>query len=164
MGEHLSAQIMGMQVNLDTLIMMWFTMALLIVVSFIATRKLSLVPTKLQIIFEGIINYFSNIVSSNMGEKEGKKHLPLLLTLFMFILSANLVGQLPLRLIHLPHGELASPNNDINMTAAMAIIVSIYYIYYGIRAKGFKFFIGCFKIDGIMIALVDLLEFVVRPF
>ena len=164
MGEHLSAQFLGMKVNLDTLIMMWFTMALLIVVSFIATRKLSLVPTKLQIIFEGIINYFSNIVSSNMGEKEGKKHLPLLLTLFMFILSANLVGQLPLRLIHLPHGELASPNNDINMTAAMAIIVSIYYIYYGIRAKGFKFFIHSFKIDGIMIALVDLLELFVRPF
>ena len=123
MGEHLSAQFLGMKVNLDTLIMMWFTMALLIIVSFIATRKLSLVPNRIQMIFEGIIGYFSDIVSGNMGEKEGRKHLPLLLTLFMFILSANLVGQLPLRLIHLPHGELASPNNDINMTAAMAILL-----------------------------------------
>ncbi len=164
MGEHLSTQILGMNVNLDTLITMWFTMALLIIVSFIATRKLSLIPNKLQVVFEGIISYFSDIASSNMGKKEGAKHLPLLLTLFMFILTANLIGQLPWRLIHLHQGELASPNNDINMTAAMAIVVSIYYIFYGIKTKGFKFFIHNFKIDGIMIALVDLLELFVRPF
>ena len=164
MGEHLSTQILGMNVNLDTLITMWFTMALLIIVSFIATRKLSLIPNKLQVVFEGIISYFSDIASSNMGKSEAKKHLPLLLTLFMFILTANLIGQLPWRLIHLHQGELASPNNDINMTAAMAIVVSIYYIFYGIKTKGFKFFIHNFKIDGIMIALVDLLELFVRPF
>ena len=164
MTEHLNAQFLGMNVNLDTLITMWFTMALLIIVSFIATRKLSLIPNKLQVVFEGIISYFSDIASSNMGKNEAKKHLPLLLTLFMFILTANLIGQLPWRLIHLHQGELASPNNDINMTAAMAIVVSIYYIFYGIKAKGFKFFIHNFKIDGIMIALVDLLELFVRPF
>lgn len=164
MTEHLTAQILGMNVNLDTLITMWFTMALLIIVSFIATRNLTLVPNKLQVVFEGIISYFSDIASSNMGKNEAKKHLPLLLTLFMFILTANLIGQLPWRLIHLHQGELASPNNDINMTAAMAIVVSIYYIFYGIKAKGFKFFIHNFKIDGIMIALVDLLELFVRPF
>lgn len=164
MGEHLSAQILGMNVNLDTLITMWLTMALLIIVSFAATRKLSLVPGKLQVVFENIIGYFSDITSSNMGKKESAKHLPLLLTLFMFILTANLIGQLPWRLIHLHQGELASPNNDINMTAAMAIVVSIYYIFYGIKAKGLKFFIHSFKVDGIMIALVDLLELFVRPF
>ena len=164
MGEHLHAQFLGMNVNLDTLITMWFTMALLIITAFIATRKLSLIPNKLQVVFEGIIGYFSDIATSNMGKKEGAKHLPLLLTLFMFILTANLIGQLPWRLIHLHQGELASPNNDINMTAAMAIVVSIYYIFYGIKAKGFKFFIHSFKVDGIMIALVDLLELFVRPF
>ncbi len=161
---HWTLTIGNMVFNVDTIITMWITMILLIVVSFVATRKLSIFPSKLQVVFESVINYFSGIVSSNMGEKEGKKHLPLLLTLFMFILTANLLGQLPWRLIHLAHGELASPNNDINMTAAMAIIVSIYYIFFGIKKKGFKFFIENFKIDGIMIALVDLLELFVRPF
>lgn len=162
--HHWIVNIFGFNFNLDTLITMWITMALLIIVSLIATRKLDIIPSKLQLIFEGIINYFSGITSSSMGEKEAKKHLPLLLTLFMFILSANVLGQLPWRLIHLSHGELASPNNDINMTAAMAIVVSIYYIFFGIKKKGFKFFIENFKIDGIMIALVDLLELFVRPF
>ena len=99
-----------------------------------------------------------------MGDDNAQKHIALVLTLFMFILTANLAGQLPLRLIHLSHGELASPNNDINMTAAMAIVVSIYYIFYGVKKNGFKFFFKGFSIDGIIITLVDTLELFVRPF
>ena len=162
--NHWIINISNLSFNMDTIITMWITMGLLIVVSYFATRKLSLYPSKLQVVFESIIGYFSDIASTNMGEKEGKKHLPLLMTLFLFILTANLLGQLPWRLIHMQSGELASPNNDINMTAAMAIVVSIYYVFFGIKKKGFKFFIQNFKIDGIMIAIVDLLELFVRPF
>ena len=162
--EHWIVKLFGYDVNMDTLITMWTAMVLLIIVSLLATRKLSIFPTKIQLIFEGIINYFTDIASTNMNEKEARKHTPLLLTLFMFILSANLLGQLPWKLIHLSEGELASCNNDINMTAAMAIVVSVYYVFYGIKTKGFHFFIENFKIDGIMVALVDLLELVVRPF
>lgn len=162
--HHWIVNIFGQSLNMDTLVTMWITMGLLIIFSLLATRKLSIVPSKLQLVFEGIINYFADITASNMGEREAKKHLPLLLTLFLFILTANLLGQLPWRLIHLANGELASPNNDINMTAAMALIVSIYYVFFGIKRKGFKFFIENFRIDGIVIALVDLLELFVRPF
>ena len=105
----------------------------LIIFAILIIRNASVIPTKLQYIGESIINYFSAITSGGMGEEEAKKHNPLILTLFMFILTANLIGQIPLRIIHLKAGELASPDNDINMTAAMAIVVSIYYIYYGIK-------------------------------
>ena len=162
--HHWIVSIANFEFNMDTLITMWIAMALLIVVSFIATRNLSIIPNKLQLVFEGVIGYFSDIVASSMGEREAKRHMPLLLTLFMFILTANLLGQLPWKLIELTQGELASPTNDINMTAAMAIVVSIYYVFFGIKKKGFKFFIENFKIDGIMMALVDLLELFVRPF
>ena len=161
---HWIANLGSYSFNMDTLVTMWLSMSILIVVAFLTTRKMSIVPTRLQIISESIINYFGDLASSNMGDKESKKHLPLLLTLFLFILTANLVGQLPWRLIHLHTGELASPNNDINMTAAMAIIVLIYYVFFGVRKKGLKFFIHSFKVDGIIVALVDLLELVVRPF
>ncbi|MBR1617554.1 F0F1 ATP synthase subunit A [bacterium] len=162
--EHWIVKIANFNLNMDTLITMWFVMALLLVLSYLATRNLTIVPNKLQFIFEGIINYFSDIAKSNMSEKDAQRHLPLLLTLFLFILTANLFGQLPLKLIHLSKGEFASPTNDINMTAAMAIVVSVYYIYWGIRTKKFKFFIENFKIDGIMLAMVDFLELFARPF
>ena len=153
-----------LSLNMDTLITMWLTMILLIILALFTTRKTSIFPTKLQIVSEGIVKYFANITKASMGETEAKRHLPLILTLFMFILTANLVGQLPWHLIHLKTGELASPNNDINMTAAMAIVVSLYYIYYGVKKKGFHFFVHGFSIDGIIITLVDTLELFVRPF
>ena len=133
--HHWIVNISGQSLNMDTLITMWISMALLIILSLLATRKLSIVPGKLQFIFEGIIGYFSDIAAGNMGEREAKKHLPLLLTLFLFILTANLLGQLPWHLIHLADGEFASPNNDINMTGAMAIVVSIYYIFFSSNHK-----------------------------
>ena len=150
--------------NLDTLITMWITMLLLIILAFISTRKLEMIPTKLQLIGESVIKYFNDIAKASMGNDNAQKHIAILLTLFLFILTANLVGQLPWKLIHLHTGELASPNNDINMTAAMAIVVSIYYIFFGIQKHGFKFFFKGWGINDIVITLVDTLELFVRPF
>jgi F-type H+-transporting ATPase subunit a len=150
--------------NMDTLITMWASMLLLIILAFFTTRNLNMVPSKLQLFGENVIKYFNDIANSSMGNDNAQKHIAIILTLFMFILTANLVGQLPLKLIHLTNGELASPNNDINMTAAMAVVVSIYYIYYGVKKSGFRFFFKGFSIDGIIITLVDTLELFVRPF
>lgn len=149
--------------NVDTIITMWITMAILIVFAFFATRKMSIIPGKLQAIAEGILGVFVNLTDSMIG-KNGRKHVPLLASLFLFILTANLLGQLPWRLYHLKTGELASPTNDINMTAAMAIMVLVYYIYQGVKVKGPKYFLHEFSFAGIIMALVELLEMVVRPF
>ncbi|MBD5402779.1 F0F1 ATP synthase subunit A [bacterium] len=154
----------SVSVNVDTVLTMWLSMLLLIVLALFTTRKLDMVPGKLQLVGENIIKYFNNISKASMGNDEAQKHIAIILTLFMFILTANLVGQLPFKLIHLAHGELASPNNDINMTAAMAVVVSIYYIFYGVKRNGFKFFFKGFTIDGIIVTLVDTLELFVRPF
>ena len=61
-------------------------------------------------------------------------------------------------------GELASPTNDINMTAAMAIMVLIYYVYQGVRAKGLKYLLYEFSAVGIIMAQIEMLEMVVRSF
>ena len=160
---HWIAQLGQFSFNVDTIITMWITMAILIVFAFFATRKMSIIPGKLQAIAEGILGVFVNLTDSMIG-KNGRKHVPLLASLFLFILTANLLGQLPWRLYHLKTGELASPTNDINMTAAMAIMVLVYYIYQGVKVKGPKYFLHEFSFVGIIMALVELLEMVVRPF
>ncbi len=163
MSEHWIVNLGKYSINMDTLITMWVAMAILIVFSLLATRKLSIFPTKLQSIAEAIVGAFVGLTESMIG-KDGKKHLPLLATLFLFILTANLIGQIPWKIYELKAGELASPTNDINMTAAMAIMVLVYYVAHGIKVKGFKFFLHEFSFTGIIIALVDLLELLVRPF
>lgn len=149
-------------VNLDTIFTMWFAMAVVILFALIATKNLSQVPTKLQAVSESIMNFFYGTLDT-MIEHENRRHVPLIASLFLFILTANLMGQLPLRIIHLKEGELASPTNDINLTAAMALIVLIYYVVQGIKAKGGKFFISEFSFTGIVMALVEVLEMFTRP-
>lgn len=161
--EHLVKTIGGLTVNLDTLITMWAVMAVLILFAFIATRKMSIFPSRMQAIAEAIVGMFVNLTNSMIGGKDAKKHVPLAASLFLFILTANLCGQLPLRLFHLSKGELASPTNDINLTAAMAVIVLVYYVAAGLKKKGFKFFLHEFSFVGIVMALVELLEMFTRP-
>ena len=150
--------------NMDTILTMWFTMAILLVLALLTTRKLSIFPSKLQLLWESFIGYFLNMTNQSMGEEESKKHSPLILNLFFFILTANLVGQLPWQIFKLKEGEFAAPSNDINMTAAMAIVVSIYYIYYGVKKHGLKFFFPGWDMNGIIMAIIDGMELVIRPF
>lgn len=160
---HWIAQIGNYSFNMDTLITMWCAMLAVIIFAVVATRKLSLVPSKIQAFAESIMGFFWLQVDSMIGHG-GRKHVPIVASLFLFILTANLMGQLPLRVLHLKHGQLASPTNDINMTAAMAIIVLVYYLSVGLMKKGAKFFFHGFSFPGIVMFLIELLDMVTRPF
>ena len=148
--------------NMDTLVTMWAAMLFLLVVSFIATRNLSIFPSKLQYIFESILGYFKNLTDGMIG-KDGKKHFPLIASLFLFIVTANLMGQLPFKALELKSGELASPTNDINLTAGLAVIVLVYYVTAGLIKKKGRFFLHEFSFVGIISMLVELLEMITRP-
>uniref|UniRef100_UPI0040256BE2 F0F1 ATP synthase subunit A n=1 Tax=Candidatus Stercorousia sp. TaxID=3048886 RepID=UPI0040256BE2 len=153
----------AISLNLDTIFTMWFAMIVVIIFALLATKNLSIVPGKLQAISESIMKFFYGTLDT-MIETENRKHVPLVASLFLFIVTANLMGQLPLRIIHLKNdAELASPTNDINLTAAMAVIVLIYYVFMGIKAKGPKFFLHEFSFTGIVMALVEILEMFTRP-
>ena len=148
--------------NMDTLVTMWAAMLFLIIVAFVTTRKLSIIPGKLQCVIEGILGYFDNLIKS-MINKDGEKHFPLIASLFLFIVTANLMGQLPLKMFELKHGEFASPTNDINMTAGLAVIVLIYYVTAGLMKKKGKFLLHEFSFVGIISMLVEILELFTRP-
>ena len=151
-----------MTFNMDTLVTMWAAMAFLIVVAFITTKKLSIIPGKLQFITESILGYFDNLIKS-MINKDGEKHFPLIASLFLFIVTANLMGQLPLKVFELKHGEFASPTNDINMTAGLAVIVLVYYVTAGLIKKRGKFLLHELSFVGIISMLVEILELFTRP-
>lgn len=160
---HWIASIGNYSFNMDTLITMWVAMFAVIVFAIISTRKLGIVPTKIQAFAESLMGFFWGQVDSMIG-KDGRKHVPIVASLFLFIVAGNLMGQLPLRLIHLRHGELASPTNDINMTAALAIVVLVYYLFVGIKKKGAKFFFHGLSFPGIVMFFIELLDLVTRPF
>ncbi len=165
-GEHWTVTLLGMSVHMDTLVTLWITMAIVIFFALLLTGKTKLVPSKLQATFENIVTIFTSL-TKEMGE-DGKRHTPLLMSLFLLIITGNLIGQLPWKILNFfpfiksTHGEFASPTNDINVTAALAIIVLVYYILSGVRVKGLGYFKHYFQPVWFMTPF-NMLEDIVRP-
>lgn len=94
----------------------------------LAARTLALLPGRGQIALEAIIEGLDNLVSGVLGKKEGRRYLPFLGTLFLFILSMNLAGLVP---------GLKSPTSRFEMTGALALSVFLFVQWTGIRRLGF---------------------------
>jgi len=130
---HLAPEIMGTFLGVpitNTLITVWFVMLLLTGVAFIVRRRLTLVPGGLQVIMETLIggayDYVKDVLES---ETYARRFFPLIITIFIFILSLNWVGLLPgVDAIGIYHegGKLVPflhpANTDLNITIAFALV------------------------------------------
>ncbi len=110
----------------DYVLYTWVTMAVLIIVSFVATRHLDLVPRGTQNVMEVVLEQFLALLDDVIGH-EGRRYLPLIATLGLYILVANLLGLIP---------GLMAPTGNLNTTVACALIVFITYHVIGVRKVG----------------------------
>jgi F-type H+-transporting ATPase subunit a len=107
----------------------WVIMLLLIGLAFLATRRLDVYPGKVQHVFEFIIGTIRTLIVDAIGP-EGIKFFPLLATIAIFILTANLLGIIP---------GFDSPTNNLNTTVSMALVVFIMTHVVGISVHGFRY-------------------------
>jgi len=107
----------------------WVIMLLLIGLAFFATRRLDVYPGKVQNVFEFIIGTIRTLIVDAIGP-EGVRFFPLLATIAIFILTANLLGVIP---------GFDSPTNNLNTTVSMALVVFIMTHVVGIRVHGFHY-------------------------
>ena len=80
---------------LNTLFTAWVIMAILLVFVFMATRKISMVPSGLYNFFEAIVEGIYNFVTGIAGETHGRRFFPLIATFFIYIAFANWVSLTP---------------------------------------------------------------------
>lgn len=140
-GQHLYWQVGNFQVHAQVLITSWVVIAILLVLSAVATRKLQTIPTGGQNFIEYVLEFIRDLTRTQMGEEEYRPWVPFIGTMFLFIFVSNWSGALfPWRIIQLPHGELAAPTNDINTTVALALLTSVAYFYAGLHKKGLSYF------------------------
>lgn len=153
----------GQTFNLSTIIMVWAAMLLILLLAFLSTRNLQVVPSKAQVVAEGFFDVCRGITMATAG-KRGDGFLFFIGSLFLFILTANLMGQLPLRLIQLPqeHAELIAATGDINTTTALALMTLIMYFGVGLKKKGFKYFTHYLQPNPFFLPL-NVLEDFTRP-
>jgi len=129
-----------------TIVAAWIAIAVLTIVSFLATRNMQLIPSGLQNFMEMAVEGLAGLCEQVAGAK-GRSFLPLVGSLFMFIVVANWMGILPFFAesdwIH--HGvpftasheyPLRSANSDLSVTAAMALIVAAWVQITRIRTGG----------------------------
>ena len=108
----------------------WFVMAMLALFSFLATRRMNILPGKFQNVMEVIIGGFDSLLIDTMGHS-GRKFFPLIATLGLYILTSNLLGLIP---------GFESPTANLNTTVSMAIVVFLMTHIVGVRAHGLKYF------------------------
>lgn len=125
----------------QVLITSWIVLVIIGIISLYGNKNLNFIPEGLQNITEYITEFIRDLAKTQIGEEEYLKWVPFLGTIFLFILVSNWSGALlPWRILELPNGELGAPTNDINTTAALALITSIAYFYAGFSKKGFGYF------------------------
>lgn len=139
----------------STMVTTWVTMVILILVSYLLSRRIKLIPGKVQIIAEalvgGVYDYMSGVLEDR---KLAQRYFPLVMTIFLFILSLNWIGLLPgitgIGIMGESHGEhglipfFYPAHTDLNMTIALAVIAFFSIEIAGVLAIGFWKYAGKF--------------------
>jgi len=124
-----------------------------------------LVPGRWQMAVETMTGFIDNLLAANVGPA-GKKFVPYVFSLFMFILFANILGMLPLGVIGLHPFTFTS---HFTATGVLAIMSFSIVLIVGFWKHGFHFF-SLFVPHGTpvpmipFIFVIELVSFLVRPF
>lgn len=162
-GKQFYWELGGLRVHGQVILASWFVIAVLLIASILATRKIDKIPSGFQNFMEYALEFIRDLVKNQIGEKEYRSWVPFIGTLFLFIFVANWSGALvPWKIIHLPEGELAAPTNDINTTVALALLTSLAYFYAGLKKQGLAYFAKYVKPTPILLP-INILEDFTKP-
>jgi F-type H+-transporting ATPase subunit a len=123
-----------------------------------ATSSRALVPGRFQTLAEISYEFVADTLRASAGS-EGMKFFPLVFSLFMFILTVNMLGMIPYAFTVTSH---------IVITASLALLVFLTVIVYGVYKHGFHF-LKLFVPSGIpiyilpLVTFIEILSFLSRP-
>jgi F-type H+-transporting ATPase subunit a len=143
-----------------TNVTLWLALAALaiIFVFVIGSSARKIIPTRLQSVGEVAYSFVHNMVEDVAGH-DGAKYFPLIMTLFVFILFANMLGLLP--------GSF-TPTTHIAVTAVLGFGVFLFVTLLGLYKHGFHF-LGLFWMSDAplilrpVIAVIEVISYFVRP-
>lgn len=131
------------------------------IISFFAfgTRDSSLVPSRFQALVEWLYESIAGMVKDNVGT-EGKKYFPFILSIFLLVLGANLLGMLPYSFTATSH---------VALTFSLALFAFIVVNIIGFARHGLKY-LGLFVPQGVpawsvpIISIIEIISYLIRPF
>lgn len=145
---------------------LWMMITTILLWVFVAGgMKRELVPGRWQMAVESFTGFIDDMMEANVG-KEGRKYVPYIFSLFMFILFANLLGLMPIGVVGLHPFTFTS---HFTITGVLAIISFSIVLIVGFWKHGLRFF-TLFVPHGTpvwliwLIPVIELISFLVRPF
>ncbi len=152
----------------NTMIVTWVTMIVLLSFAYFSTRNIALVPTsKLQLLSEMVIDGVYSL-ADDLAHSRAKTFFPIIMTAFLFIITANWLGLLPgfgtVGFNEIHHGEkifvplFRSVNADLNTTLALALISVVTTHIFSVKFLGILGYLKkWFSLNPVML-FVGLLE------
>jgi F-type H+-transporting ATPase subunit a len=134
----------------------WLVMAILILVSFLASRSIKMVPGAVQNLMEAVVSGIDGLLEDTMG-KEGKAYFPLIATFALFILVSNLFALIP---------GFYPPTANLNTNVALALTVFVMTHIVGLRKHGLayvKHFMGPILWLSPLIFVIEIIGHIARP-
>ena len=151
-GVRETVQFAGLTFNWETLEMTWITMAIVLLIAFLATRSLKLVPSGWQNVVEMVVTALAEQSDTMLG-KRGQFLSPFIVTLFLFLLVSNWIGLVP---------TMASPTNDLNTTLGLALLVICMVHVLGVYMKGGHYIAHFFQPTPVFV-IINAIEEVAKP-
>jgi F-type H+-transporting ATPase subunit a len=136
----------------DTIITTWIVMAVISVISFLATRRLSIKPSVFQEITEAVFESVEKTVMEVLPV-EPWAAVPVLGTIWILIGFSNLIGLLP---------GLSTPTADLNTTFAFAVLSYSMTHVFGIKTRGIKGYLSHYKEPTWLLLPITLMAEVTR--
>jgi F-type H+-transporting ATPase subunit a len=132
----------------------WIIIAALALVCRFVTRRLAILPDGRQAVLEGIVTGITGQIE-DVIRKDPRPFLPLVGTLFIFLVVANLSGILP---------GVEAPTSKIETPAALALIVFFSVHYFGVRARGLRGYLASFAEPKLIMLPLNILSEITRTF
>jgi len=130
----------------NSIIGAWITMAFLICLSYVITRRMKIVPGRLQSAFEFLLGWLYDLCRRVAGEENGRRFFPIVTTIFLFVAFNAWLSLIPgFGSIFITNAEgehvhlLRGANTDINMPLALALVSFIFVEYFGLRSLGLRY-------------------------
>lgn len=142
-----------------TVVTMWVIIAVLGLVSWLATRRLKAVPGPIQSAAEMAVAKLQDYFAGTMGRDNARRYFPIMATFFIFIVVSNYSGLLP----GAGHG-FAVPTANLSTTAGLAVIAFFTTHIVGVKRRGVLGYLKTFISPFILMLPLNLIEQVVRPF
>ena len=151
-GVRETVNFMGLTFNAGTICMTWLAMFVVIVVAGLAVRSLKVIPTGWQNFIEIVVTWLQGQINNMMGRR-GKMFEPFIVSLFLFLLTSNLLGLIPF---------LESPTNDLNTTLGLALLVVCMVHIFGLYFKGTHYIAHFFQPFAPFV-IINMIEEIAKP-